>query len=66
MSQPPQDRNPHPPPDQRQPHPRNDRQPPPDKTRKNRSILIWLVLFLFFLMAAQFLPRQGDNAVTVS
>ena len=66
MSQPPQDRNPHPPPDQRQPHPRNDRQPPPDKTRKNRSILIWLVLFLFFLMAAQFLPRRGDNAVTVS
>ena len=64
MSQPPQDRNP--PPDQRQPHPRNDRQPPPDKTRKNRSILIWLVLFLFFLMAAQFLPRRGDNAVTVS
>lgn len=66
MSQPPQDRNPHPPPDQRQPHPRNDRQPPPDKSRKNRSILIWLVLFLFFLMAAQFLPRRGDNAVTVS
>ena len=66
MSQPPQGPNQHPPPEQRQPPPRNDRQPPPDKTRKNRSILIWLVLFLFFLMAAQFLPRRGDNAVTVS
>ena len=58
MSQPPQDRN--------QPPPRNERQPQPDKTKKHRSILIWLVLFLFFLMAAQFLPRRGDDVVTVS
>ena len=58
MSQPPQDRN--------QSPPRNERQPQPDKTKKNRSILIWLVLFLFFLMAAQFLPRRGDNVATVS
>ena len=58
MSQPPNERQ--------QPPPRNERQPQPDKSKKNRSILIWLVLFLFFLMAAQFLPRRGDSAVTVS
>ena len=58
MSQPPNERQ--------QPPPRNERQPQPDKSKKNRSILIWLVLFLFFLMAAQFLPRRGDSAITVS
>ncbi len=55
-----------PPPDRKQPPSRNERKPPLDKAKKNRSILIWLVLFLFFLMAAQFLPSRGDNAVTVS
>ena len=43
-----------------------ERKSQPDKSKKNRSILIWLVLFLFFLMAAQFLPRQNDNILTVS
>ena len=43
-----------------------ERKSQPDKSKKNRSILIWLVLFLFFLMAAQFLPQQNDNILTVS
>ena len=58
MSQPPHER--------KQPPTQNERQPQPDKSKKNRSILIWLVLFLFFLMAAQFLPRRGDSTLTVS
>ncbi len=52
--------------ERQQPPPRNERQPQPDKSKKNRSILIWLVLFLFFLMAAQFLPQRGDSSITVS
>jgi len=54
------------PPQPNSPPPQNEQRPKVDKNKKNRSIMIWLVLFLFFLMAAQLLPRQGDDATTVS